>query len=79
MSSLGWAALALGMCLPVVTYIVGYRRGVRVGNRERCGRHLHAEKVAVGRLEPARHDGPPARVTTADFRHTRIEEGDDLL
>jgi hypothetical protein len=76
-TALGWVFLALGVCLTLALWRYGYWCGKAAGNRERCDRHSHAERVAVGREEAPQHDGPPARVTTADFRNTRIEEGWD--
>jgi hypothetical protein len=64
----------LVVCVVVAVGVAAYRAGRKRGNIDRCGRHSHAEKVAAGRTRPAMHDGPPARVSTADFRHTRLEE-----
>lgn len=68
----------LGVCLSLGIFLYGYWVGKQSGRRERCGRHSHAERVAADRFTAAQHNGPAARVTTADFRHTRIEEGDEL-
>ena len=70
---------ALGVCLGMGTFLYGYWVGKQSGRRERCGRHSHAERVAAERFEAPQHDGPPARVTSADFRHTLIDEDGDLL
>ena len=80
MSIVGMLLLCgLGVCLGLGIFLYGYWAGKQAGRRERCGRHSHAERVAAGREEAAQHDGPPARVTTADFRHTIIEEDDEVL
>jgi hypothetical protein len=64
----------LVLCVVVAVGVAAFRSGKRAGNAERCDRHAHAERVAVGRTEAPQHDGPAARVTTADFRHTRLDE-----
>lgn len=74
MTGLDTALWVLSLCVMLAAYVLGVRRGVAMGRRERCGRHSHAEQVAAGRFEPARHNGPPARVTSADFRMTTIYE-----
>lgn len=68
-----WLA-TLVVCVVVATGIGAYRSGKRAGNAERCDRHSHAERVAAERLEPPMHDGPPARVSPADFRNSLIWE-----
>lgn len=69
----------LVVCVVVAVGVAAYRFGKRAGNTERCGRHSHAERVAIGRTEAPQHMGPAARVSNADFRNTRIDEGEELM